>query len=238
MPRKTISLNYVLYINTAFMHYFDSLTEKLEIHISNNWTTQEQVFPISLQTFEFDSKLLKVPKTLKDLVYQYKQKGQIIGNANKNTKHSFFDNIIMDVFLFTAVILSMIATAAIIHLVCRHTKLKVLLTGIAFQPVKQTVAIFGNGKEQQNCATHWYTIVALTLMVIVLTIYILVTTQKCTIFKRSLYSNTVTVMFSFQISNNMFQLNYVKLQEAFICSFIYDQLTPDQIILEKNNCGT
>ena len=46
----------------------------------------------------------------------------------------------------------MIITVAIIHLVCRHTKLKALLTGIAFQPVKQTEAIFGIGKEQQHCA--------------------------------------------------------------------------------------
>ena len=50
------------------MHYFDSLTENLEAHISQNY------FPISLQTFEFDSQLLKAPKTLNDLVHQYKQK--------------------------------------------------------------------------------------------------------------------------------------------------------------------
>ena len=170
---------------------------------------------MSLQTFKFDSKLLTVPRTLKDLVYQYKQKGQILNKTNnKNTKHSFFDNIIMDVFLFVATILSMIATIAIIHLVCRHTKLKALLMGIAFQPVKQTEAIFGNGKEQQNCAVQWYTIAALTLMVIGLTIYILVTTQKCTIFKRGLYSNTVTVMVFF---SDMKQYVPVKLWEAFIC---------------------
>ena len=60
------------------MHYFDSLTDNLETHIPENWTTQEQVFPISLQTFEFDSKLMKAPKTLKDLVYQYKQEEQYI----------------------------------------------------------------------------------------------------------------------------------------------------------------
>ena len=87
------------------MHYFDSLTENLETHISQNWTTQEQVFPISLQTSKFDSKLLKAPKTLKDLVHQHKQKGQILNKIN---------NIIMDIFLFIAAILSMIATAAII----------------------------------------------------------------------------------------------------------------------------
>ena len=38
----------------------------------------------------------------------------------------------MDIFLFIAAILSMIAAVVIIHLVCRHTKLKALLTGIAF----------------------------------------------------------------------------------------------------------
>ena len=197
-PGKQSALTMYYTVNTAFMHYLDSLTDNLETHISANWTTQEQVFPILLQTFEFDSKLMKVPKTLKNLVYQYKQKGQILNKTNKkSTKHSFFDNIIMDIFIFVAAILPMIATVAIIHLVCRHTKLKALLMGIAFQPVKQTEAIFGNGKDQQNCAMQWYTIAALTLMVIVLTIYILVTTQKCTIFIRRLYSNRVTVMFFF-----------------------------------------
>ena len=134
-------------VNTAFMHYFDSLienseTENLDIHISQNWTTQEQVFPISLQTSEFDPKLLKAPKTLEDLVHQYTQKGHTINDSNKNdTKHWFFNNIIMDIFLFIPAIISMMATAVIIHLVSRDTKVKALLTGIAFQLVKQTETI-------------------------------------------------------------------------------------------------
>ena len=56
----------------TFMHYFDSLADNLQTHISQNWTTQEQVFPISLQMLEFDSKLLKAPQTLKELFHQYK----------------------------------------------------------------------------------------------------------------------------------------------------------------------
>ena len=138
-PGKQSTLTMYYTVNTAFMHYFDSLTKNLETHIFQNWTTQEQVFPILLQTFEFDSQLLKAPKTLKDLVHQHKQKGQILNKKNKSdTKHSIFDNIIMGIFLFIAAILSMIATEAIIHLICKHTKLKALLTGIAFQPGKQT----------------------------------------------------------------------------------------------------
>ena len=62
-------------------------------------------------------------------------------NLISDTKHSFFDNIIMDIFLFVATVLSMIATITIIHLVWRYTKLKALLMGIALQLVKQTEAI-------------------------------------------------------------------------------------------------
>ena len=79
------------------MHYFDSFKENLEMpnldaYIPQNWTTQEQVLPISLQTTQFDSKLLKVPETLKDLVQQYKQKGQTLKKVNGNnseTKRTF-----------------------------------------------------------------------------------------------------------------------------------------------------
>ena len=94
---------------------------------------QEQVLPISLQTFKFDLKLLKALETLKDLVYQYKQEKQIFNKKeNNNNKHSFFNNLIMDVFLFITAILSMVATTAIVHIVCKHAKLKALITGIAF----------------------------------------------------------------------------------------------------------
>ena len=52
-------------VNTAFMHYFDNLTNALEAHILQDWTTYEQVLPISLQTFDFNSKLLEASKTLR-----------------------------------------------------------------------------------------------------------------------------------------------------------------------------
>ena len=77
-PGKQSALTVYYTVNMAFMPYFDSLADNLETHISQNWTTQEQVFPIALQTSEFDSKLLKVPKTLKDLVHQHRQKEQIL----------------------------------------------------------------------------------------------------------------------------------------------------------------
>ena len=136
-PGKQSDLTTYFTLNTVFMHYVDSLTNSLVTHILQNWTMQEQVLSISLQTFDFDSKLLKVPKTLKDSVYQYQQKKHILdkrGNDD-NSKQAFFDNYIMDVSLSIAVILSMIAMAAIVHIVYKHAKLKALLTGIVFNPI-------------------------------------------------------------------------------------------------------
>ena len=50
-PGKQSDLIMYFTVNTAFMHYFDSLTIDLEFHTLQNWTTNKQVLPITLQTF-------------------------------------------------------------------------------------------------------------------------------------------------------------------------------------------
>ena len=111
----------------------------------------------------------------------------------------------MDIFHFIAAIISLLATIAIIHLVCKHTKLKALVTGIAFHTIKQTEALLDKENILQNCTAQWYKIASLTLMIVGLIIYIFTTTERCTIFKRNLYSNTVTVMVFFSDVKYIFQ---------------------------------
>ena len=70
-------------------------------------------------------------------------------------------------------------------------------------------------------------------MVIVLKIYILVTTLKCTIFKRRIYSNIVTVMLFFSDIKQYVPVKLCKTMGSIHLFQIYGQLTPDQITLEK-----
>ena len=138
-PGKQSDMTMYYTVNTAFMHYLDNFKEQLEIStldVNQNWTTQEQILPISLQPTLFDNKSLKAPETLKGLVQQYRQKNQIQKLQESNTKINFFDNISLDIFLFIAVIISMLEVIAIIHLVYKHAKLKTLLSGFTFQPIK------------------------------------------------------------------------------------------------------
>ena len=51
-------------INLAFANYFDDMIENLGIPVSQNWMTQEQILPLSLETFEINPNLINAPKTL------------------------------------------------------------------------------------------------------------------------------------------------------------------------------
>ena len=51
-------------INLAFINYFDDTIEELGIPIFKNWTTKEQILPLSVETFEINPSLLNTPKTL------------------------------------------------------------------------------------------------------------------------------------------------------------------------------
>ena len=199
-PGKQSDMTIDYTVNTAFMPYLDIFREEIQVpslEVNQNWTTQEQVLPMSLQSTPFNNKLLKAPGTLKGLVQQYRQKSQTPDKPQESkTKQTFFDNIAIDIFLFTAAIISTLAVFVIIHIVCRQAKLKALLTAIAFQPVKQAEAVVSN-QTKHYCTAQWYAIAALTMMTVLLIIYICLTNQKCTIFKRRLYSNTVTIMLFF-----------------------------------------
>ena len=60
-----------LTINLAFVNCFDDMIEELGIPVSQSWATQEQILPLSIETFEISANLLNAPKTLQDLAVQY-----------------------------------------------------------------------------------------------------------------------------------------------------------------------
>ena len=85
-------------LNTAFVNYLDNLTNSLKFSILLNRTTNEQTLPISLQSFDFDSDLLKAPKTLKNFIHNFWHKREIFDLQKRHNngldlanKNSFFN---------------------------------------------------------------------------------------------------------------------------------------------------
>ena len=71
-------------------------------------------------------------------------------------------------------------------------------------------------------------------MVIGLIIYIFTTTQRCTIFKTKLHSNSVTMMLFFSDVKQYTPVKLCKVAGSIHLFQIYGQLTSNQITLERN----
>ena len=120
-------------VNTAFVNYLDkfpNLTESLEFLISKNRTKFEQTLPISLNISKFDPTLLTTSSDLKDFINSYTNHKEILNfqemhdNTELNTNKNFFsENYIMDIFMFSSAIISLLATTLTVYLLCKHKKL-------------------------------------------------------------------------------------------------------------------
>ena len=49
-------------VNLAFVNYFDDMIEELGIPVLQNWTNQEQILPLLVETFEISPNLSNAPK--------------------------------------------------------------------------------------------------------------------------------------------------------------------------------
>ena len=135
-------------LNLAFVNYFDDMMEELGIPVSQIWTTQEQILPLSLETFEINPNLLNTPKTLRELAIQYQnrrntlnKREQELDNPEKNLKfRSFLNNFLADILIFTSTLITLLITLVIIYVMYGQSKLKALVTDIAMQRIRTVEA--------------------------------------------------------------------------------------------------
>ena len=107
---------------------------------------------------------------------------------------------------------------------CRHTKLKSLVTSPALQQIKGVDAVF---KQEHisvmhdiecTCKMQWYTIVTLGLVILGIIIFLVINIKKLKLFREHLFSNAVKVILFIPNGQYYIPENCVELQEAYICS--------------------
>ena len=191
-------------VNLAFVNYFDNVIESLGIPILRNWTTQEQILPVSVELFEINASLLNAPKTLKDFVHQFKNKKKILELQEhideERTKQSskfgpFLNSCLADVLVFSAALVTMIVTLVVMYVLCRQSKLKTLVANIALRCIKGIEAADPRFQETYcMCKMQWYGIGM--LLIILLGMIYLVTNRikKSNLFGECLFSNVTKVM--------------------------------------------
>ena len=134
--------------NNAFTNYLNefNLTEEVEIPIFTNKSTLEITLPVFLIRTKFDESLLSAPLTLKEYIAQYKQDKEIFDLKERHDKDklekefgnkNFFNIQVVKLFKFIVAIILIIATVVTIYAICKHNKLRALVTSLALQQVKE-----------------------------------------------------------------------------------------------------
>ena len=190
-------------VNNAFTNYLNefNLTEEVEVPIFTNKSTSEITLPVFLNKSTFNETVLSAPLTLKEYVTQYKHDTEIFDlkerhgidelekeHANKN----FFYSQVIKIFEFVVAIMLIIATIVTIYAICKHNKLRALVTSLALQQVKEVKADHTeNVNYKCECTTQFYIILALSLAIISLIIFGILQVRIIKICRGQLFSNIV-----------------------------------------------
>ena len=55
-------------VNLSFVDYLEELNETIITPINRNWTSVKQLLPVSLESFQLNSKLMPAPVMLRDFI--------------------------------------------------------------------------------------------------------------------------------------------------------------------------
>ena len=187
-------------VNIAFTNYIDefNLTEELEAPILTNKTISEYTLPVFLNQSMLDDTLLSMPLTLKEYINQCKHDSEIFDLKERHdideldikyvNKNFFTNNFIVDIFVFVIAIISVITTIIIIYALCRHNKLRVLVTSLALQQVRQVKAEeIRNGNYKHKCTSQFYIILALSIVIIGLVVFAILQVRRIKLCRGQLF---------------------------------------------------
>ena len=111
--------------------------------------------------------------------------------ANKN----YFNSQVVKIFKFEVAIISIIATVVTIYAICKHIKLRVLVTSLALQQVKEVKEDdTENVNPKCKCTIQLYIILVLSLAIISLIIFAILQLRRIKICRGQIFSNAVKIM--------------------------------------------
>ena len=167
-------------INLAFTKYLDilpNLTDSLPI--IKDRTRHEQPLPLNLSMANFDSSLRHAPTKLKDFMNNYIQSKEsfdlqqrhAVESSNKANKN-FFSNYIVNIFVFTSSIISIISITLVIYLFCKHKHIRTLVVSLMLHKIKEVEANSNSEGANYECRTLAYVGMILTVLSMIIVTFL------------------------------------------------------------------
>ena len=128
-------------------------------------------------------------------LFDLKERHDITG-TNLPNKNFFSNNFIIDVFLFVTAIILLLVTILAIYLLCKHKELRMLVTSLALQQIKDIGAVTRQEDVTTacTCTIQLYIILALSISIFGLVIFAVLHSRKLKLWGGCLFSNAVKIM--------------------------------------------
>ena len=208
----------------------------------------EQTLCNSLNVSKFDSELLTAPMTLEDLVHQYHHKKGICDLQERHTnteiempnKIFFFNNYIIDIFLFVTAIILILVTAIVMYILCKHMKLKTLVASLALQQIKEVGAVTKQegitltSNIECTCKLQWYNIIMLSFSVLGLVLFVIFKSRKLKLCRGHLFSNTVKIILFISDAQYYVPFKLCRMAVSIHLFKIMGTLAPENVKLKQN----
>ena len=187
-------------INLVFTNYLDmkpNLTDSLPI--IKDRTRYEQPLPPDLSIPHFDNSLRCRLTKLKDYmnnfisnkeIFDLQQRHAIESDTFTSNKN-FFSNQIVNIFMFTSSIISIIAIMLVAYLFCKHKHIRTIVASLIFHKLKEVEANSNHNPEINNCECRTLAHVGIILTVLSMIIVMFLHYRKSRLCQGHKFSNAI-----------------------------------------------
>ena len=198
--------------------------------------------PVSIESYEYDPKLLSALKTMRDLLIQYKYRKEITEKREQKEKEEakislrfdfFLDSFMVDMFLFIAALITIVITLVVMYMVCGQSKLKALVVNIALQCTKAVEAA-DSVTRYCICEPNWYIVSLLLTILLGITYLVMNKIRKSYLCKGHLFSNLTKIMLFISNTTTCVPIKLCRIAGSIHLFEIRGRLTIENVRFKRN----
>ena len=226
-------------INLAFTNYLDMLPNLTNsLPIIKDRIRYEQTLPLNLSNFE--SSLRHASTKLKDFMDDYINNKEIFDLQQRHavetfkSSKNFFSSYIVNIFMFTSSIISIITIMLVVYLFCKHKHITMLVASLILHKIKEVEANSNSNHETNNyeCRTLAYVGIILTVLNMISVMFLHY--RKSRLCRGYKFSNSAKIMLFISDVQNYIPIKLCKTSDSIHLFKIKGTLKSGDIKLNRN----
>ena len=190
-------------INLVFTNYLDMMPNLADsLPIIKDRMLYEQPLPLNLSIPHFDNSLTHKLTKLKDYMNSYINDKEFFDMQQRHTTESdtftsnknFFSHYIVNIFMFTSSIISIITITLVAYLFCKHKHIRTIVASLLLHKIKEVEANSHHNLEINNYECRALVHVGIILTVLSMIIVMFLHYRRSRLCRGYKFSNAIKIM--------------------------------------------